>query len=404
MIKGKSKNEMKKKLLFIAIAGLFTSMANAADLYVRATGSGGAYTTVSAAITAANNGDRIIIQPKTDGSAYVENLTISKSLTFVSENNYNKYFIKGTININPAAGRVVTISNLSSGNFTIYNVVATGATTGGRTTINLMNCYLNNVDTTPANITTNMSGCTVSGFVYFSHGRMTGNNVDRMTAYNTSSDTSMAASDIEIIGNAVSSWIGSQQSSYNFKFYNNFTSGFGIYNTKTSGSNEIVNNTVYEPNGGDIAPIYISINGDPGTGGNIAIMNNAISFVVGQTNACIQNVNNVAIVTATYNVSTNPFVTEGTITQSNNTGAANMNFNNTAYTVTGMNVNAGNPAVSYTDLDLTRNDAGHYGGSNSWANYFPADNGGRPQVNYLVTPRAVLSTGTLNVSGSAYSK
>lgn len=395
---------MKKKLLFIAIAGLFTSMASAADLYVRATGTGGAYTTVSAAITAANNGDRIIIQPKTDGSAYVENLTINKSLTFVSENNYNKYFIRGTININPAAGRVVTISNLSSGNFTIYNVIATGATTGGRTTINLMNCYLNNVDTTPANTTTNMSGCTVSGYVVFSHGRMTGNNVERMTAYNTSADTSMAASDIEIIGNAVSSWIGSQQTSYNFKFYNNFTPGFGIYNTKTSGSNEIVNNTVYQPLGGDVAPIHISLNGDPGTGGNIVIMNNAISFAVAQTNACIQNDNSVAIVTATYNVSTNAFVTEGTISQSNNTGAANMNFNNTAYTVTGMNVNAGNPAVSYTDLDLTRNDAGHYGGSNSWANYWPADSGGKPQINYLVTPRTILSTGTLNVTGSGFSK
>lgn len=395
---------MKKKLLFIAIAGLFNLMANAADLYVRATGAGGAYTTVSAAITAANNGDRIIIQPKIDGSAYIENLTINKSLTFVSETNYNKYFIKGTININPAAGRVVTISNLSSGNFTIYNIVATGATTGGRTTINLFNCYLNNVDTTPANTTTNMSGCTVSGFVFFSHGRMTGNSAQRIMAYNTSSDNSLATNDIEIIGNATTSTIGSQQTSYNFKFYNNFTSGFGIYNTKTSGTNEIVNNTIYEPNGGDIAPIYISINGDPGTGGNISIMNNAISFVVAQTNACIQNINSVATVTATYNVSTNAFVTEGTISQSNNTGAANMNFNNTTYTVTGANVNAGNPAVSYTDLDLTRNDAGHYGGSNSWANYWPTDSGNKAQINYLVTPRIITSGNTLNISGSGFSK
>lgn len=398
------KIKMKKKLLFIAIAGLFNLMANAADLYVRATGAGGAYTTVSAAITAANNGDRIIIQPKIDGSAYIENLTINKSLTFVSETNYNKYFIKGTININPAPGRVVTISNLSSGNFTIYNVVATGATTGGRTTINLFNCYLNNVDTTPANTTTNMSGCTVSGFVFFSHGRMTGNSAQRIMAYNTSSDNSLATNDIEIIGNATTSTIGSQQTSYNFKFYNNFTSGFGIYNTKTSGTNEIVNNTIYEPNGGDIAPIYISINGDPGTGGNISIMNNAISFVVAQTNACIQNINSVATVTATYNVSTNAFVTEGTISQSNNTGAANMNFNNTTYTVTGANVNAGNPAVSYTDLDLTRNDAGHYGGSNSWANYWPTDSGNKAQINYLVTPRIITSGNTLNISGSGFSK
>ena len=394
---------MKKQLLFIAIAGLFTSMANAADLYVRATGAGGAYTNVSAAITAATNGDRIIIQPKTNGSAYVENLTINKSLTFVSETNYNRYFIQGTININPAAGRVVTISNLSSGSFTIYNVIATAATTGGRTTINLMNCYLNNVDTTPANTTTNMSGCTVIGYVFFSHGRMTGNNVQSMTAYNTSTDTSFAADDVEIIGNAASSNIANQQNSYNFKFYNNFTPGFGVYATKTGSSNEIVNNTVYQPNGGDVAPIYITGNGNQGSGGNIAIMNNAISFVVAQTNACIQT-DGIAVVTATYNVATNAFVTQGTMTQSNNTGSVNMSFSNTAYTVTGGNVNAGNPAIPYTDLDLTRNDAGHYGGSNSWANYFPADNGGKPQVNYLITPRAILSTATLNVTGSSYSK
>ncbi|MEW5677135.1 hypothetical protein ABGT15_12545 [Flavobacterium enshiense] len=392
---------MKKQLLFMAVAGLFSTIASAADLYVRENDAN-AFSTVSAAIAQASDGDRIIIRPKANNAAYIENLTINKSLTLVSETAYTKYFIRGTVNINPLAGRVVTISGLSSGNFTIYNIVATGATTGGRTTINLYNCYLNNVDATPANTTTNMSGCTVNGYVYFSHGRMTGNNVQSMTAYNTSSDTSLAANDIEITGNAVSSWIGSQQTSYNFKFYNNFASGFGIYNTKTSGTNEIVNNTIYDPNGGDIAPIYIGLNGDPGTGGNITIMNNAISFVVAQTNACIQT-NGVANVTATYNVSTNAFVTEGTITQSNNTGSANMNFNNTTYTVTGANVNAGNPAVQYTDLDLTRNDAGHKGGSNSFTNYWPADSGNRAQINYLNVPR-VITGGTLNINGSGFSK
>jgi hypothetical protein len=399
----KIKNKMKKQLLFIAIAGLFSSLATAADLNVRATGAGGAYTTVSAAITAATNGDRIIIQPKTDGSAYVENLTINKSLTFVSETNYNRYFIRGTVNITPSAGRLVTISGLSSGNFTIYNVVVSTATTGGRTTLNLYNCYLNNVDATQANTTTNISGCTVSGYVFFSHGRATANTVGYMNAYNTSTDTSLATTDIEIIGNASNSGITNQQVSYAFKMYNNFASSINVYNSKPGTSNEIVNNTIYQPNGGDVAPIYITGNGNPGSGGNVAIMNNAISFVVLQTNACIQT-DGIAIVTASYNVSTNAFVTEGTITQSNNTGAVNMSFNNTAYTVTGGNVNAGNPAVSYTDLDLTRNDAGHYGGSNSWANYFPADNGGKPQVNYLVTPRAILNTSTLNVTGSAFSK
>lgn len=395
---------MNKQLFFIAVASLVTSIASATDLYVRNLGAGGAYATVSAAIAAASDGDRIIIKPKTTGTgAYVENLTINKSLTFVSETIYNRYFIQGTINITPQAGRVVTISGLSSGNFTIYNVTVTAPTIGGRTTVNLLNCDLNNVDTTSANTTTNMSGCSVSGYVFFSHGRLTGNRTQRINAYNTSADTVLAADEVEIIGNSATFPITNQQSSYSFKMYNNFASGFNIFGSKPNSANEIINNTIYEPNGGDIAPIYLTGNGDPGSGGNIAIINNAISFVVGQTNACIQS-DNIATVTATYNVSTNAFVTEGNITQSNNTGAVNMNFDNTAYTVTGMNVNAGNPALIYTDLDLTRNDAGHYGGSNSWENYWPADGGGMPQVNYLVTPRAILNSSTLNVTGSGYSK
>jgi hypothetical protein len=316
---------------------------------------------------------------------------------------YNNYFIQGSISITPLAGRVVTFHNLYSGSFTIYNVTVSGATTGGRTTVNLYNCNLNNVDTTPANCTLNMSGCTVGGYVFFSHGRITGNRTQSISSYNTSADTVFAANDIEIIGNSASIGITNQQSSYNFKMYNNFSASINVYNTKPGSSNEIINNTVYQPNGGDVAPIYITGNGNPGSGGNIVIMNNAISFVVAQTNACIQT-DNIANITATYNVSTNAFVTQGTITQSNNTGAVNMSFDNSAFTVTGMNVNAGNPSVLYTDLDLTRNDAGHYGGSNSWANYWGPDSGAMPQINYLVTPRQILNTSTLNVTGSGFSK
>ena len=385
----------------MAVAGLFSSLASATDLYVRNLGAGGAYATVSAAITAAANGDRIIIQPKTNGSAYVENLAINKSLTFISETTYNKYFIQGSITITPAAGRVVTFHNLSSGNFTIYNVTVNGATTGGRTTLNLYNCYLNNVDAVPANTTTNMSGCTVGGYVYFSHGRITGNRAQSITAYNTSADTVLATDDIEIIGNSADFSIANQQSSYNFKIYNNFTAGLYTYAIKNGSTNEMINNTVYQPNGGDVAPIYISVN--EGNTGTLAIMNNAVSFAVAQTATCIQS-NGFVNVTASYNVFTNTYVSEGVTTQNNNIGNANMNFDGTYYTVTGMNVNAGNPSVAYTDLDLTRNDAGHYGGSNSWANYWAPDSGAMPQINYLITPRVILNTGTLNVTGSGFSK
>ncbi|WP_415328013.1 hypothetical protein [Chryseobacterium sp. MMS23-Vi53] len=392
---------MTKKLVTIALTGLCSTMAFAADLYVRNNGAGGAYSTVSAAITAASDGDRIIIQPKTNGTAYVENITINKSLTFLSETIYNKYFIQGTITINPAAGRVVNISSLSSGDYSIYNITANGPTTGGRTTINLYNCYLNNVFTNKTNTTTNISGSIVRGSLVFSHGRITANKAQSIVANTIETDTTPATTDIEVYGNKSDISIENSQPNYNFKFYNNFCSGFYVFSLKPGSSNEIVNNTVYKPNAGDVAPFFINLN--IANSGNINIMNNAASFVVGQTNVCIQNNSSTANVTATYNVFTNAFVTQGTMTQSNNTGSVNMNFNNTDYTISGMNANAGNPDVNYTDLDLTRNDAGHYGGSNSWSNYWPADSGGKPQVNYLLTPRTI-SSGTLNITGSGFSK
>lgn len=392
---------MTKKLLTIALTGLFSTTAFAADLYVRNGGTGGAYSTVSAAITAAADGDRIIIQPKTNGSAYVENLAINKSLTFVSETNYNKYLIQGNITVTPAAGRVVTISSLSSGTSGGYVVETSGATTGGRTTINLLNCDLHNVFTYQVNTTTNISGCAVRESILFSHGRCTANKAQYINVYSQAPDTSFATSDVEVYGNVSKSGISNSQINYNFKFFNNFCTGFNVFNIKSGSSGEIINNTVYNPSPGDLGPFNISINGT--NTGNITIMNNVASFVVGATNVCIQNSSSAVNVTASYNLFTNTFVTQGTMTQSNNAGTVNMNFDNTAYTVTGMNVNAGNPATIYTDLDLTRNDAGHYGGSNSWANYWPIDAGGKPQVNYLVTPRSI-SSGTLNISGSGFSK
>lgn len=392
---------MTKKLLTIAFTGLSCTMAFAADLYVRNGGAGGAYPTVSTAITAASDGDRIIIQPKANGEAYVENLIINKSLTFLSETNYTKYIIQGNVSIKPATGRTVTISNLSSGYYGMYNVEATIPIGTGRTVINIVNCDLYNVLTDKVNFTTNISGCTISGLLKFSHGRCTANKAQSIAVVATQ-DSSPVGSDIEVYGNVSSSFISNSQSNYNFKFNNNFCTGIYIYGLKAGSSNEIINNTVYNYTPADTAPFYVNL-GNSLNAGNIAIINNASSFVVGGTNACIQNKSNNVDITANYNVFTNTFVTEGNMTQSDNSGSMTLNFDNIAYTVTGMNVNAGNPAIKYTDLDLTRNDAGHYGGSNSWINYWPANNGNKPQVNYLSTPRSITS-GTFNISGSGFSK
>lgn len=393
---------MTKQLFIIALTGLSSTMAFAADLYVRNAGAGGAYPTVSSAIAAASDGDRIIILPKANGEAYVENLIVNKSLSFVSEANYTKYIIQGNISINPSVERTVTFSNLSSGYAGSYRIEGTVPISTGRTTVNLVNCELQNVIMDKVNFSLNISGSTVSGNLKFAHGRCTGNKVENITI-TASLDSSPAGSDIEVYGNVSKTWISNSQSNYNFKIHNNFCAGIYVYNLKAGSSNEIINNTVYNPDPVDMAPFFINLNVNNTNTGKVAIMNNAASFVVGATNACIKNNSNNVIVTANYNVFANTFVTEGNINQSDNSGSVNMTFNDVAYTVTGMNVDAGNPGVKYTDLDLTRNDAGHYGGSNSWANYWPANSNNKPQVNYLSVPRSVTS-GTLNISGFGFSK
>jgi hypothetical protein len=70
-------------------------------------------------------------------------------------------------------------------------------------------------------------------------------------------------------------------------------------------------------------------------------MNNAASFVVGGTNSCIQNKSNNVSITASYNVFTNSFITEGNMTQNDNSGSMSLVFDTLTYVVTGMNANAG---------------------------------------------------------------
>ena len=93
---------MKTKYLFCALLCIISlGTIKAADLYVRNLVAGGSYPTISAAITAANDGDHIIIRPKTNNVPYLENLTINKSLTFASEINFSNYYVQGTTSIVP---------------------------------------------------------------------------------------------------------------------------------------------------------------------------------------------------------------------------------------------------------------------------------------------------------------
>lgn len=391
---------MKKTIYLSLIASLFTTLVSAADLYVRDLGDGGAYPTITAAINAAADGDRIIIRRKAVGSSYVENLVINKSLTFISENNFEKYLVQGTVSITPLAGRVVSINNIQL----LSNITVSTDTTGGRTTLNVMNCIVNSVSADFINTTLNISGCVVPN-ISLRHGKVTGNSCSIISSGSGSIETNPSTDDIEIIANKITSSssnaITINQENYNFKILNNYIVGNVSINTrlKNSGTNEISNNVVIGyPNTSSISIFNISA-----PNALTKIFNNVIKFNTGtfeiSVTSSIANVyNNMCEASLTISGS-------GAANQAQNTSNASLTYNDNTYTVSGANVNAGLPTDDFRDLDLSLNDVGNFGGSNSWANYWPTAVGNKPQINYLNTPRKILSgTTTITAKASGYSK
>jgi hypothetical protein len=396
---------MKKQLLFIAIAGLFTSMASAADLYVRDLGAGGAYPTIGAAITAAVDGDRIIIRPKAAGLPYIENLTIDKSLSFVSETNFSKYLVQGTVSVSPAVGRVVTVNNMSvTSSFSV-----SGSTTGGRTTVNVYNSTLGSfIDATRNNTSLNMSGCVVTNYITCTHGRITGNRAEYISISTTATDLSPSTDDIEIIANVFTTngngAIYIDEKNYAVRVLNNYLgTSNAVFSTVKNNSNNEIRNNVF--NNTTYTALVISI---PTTiTSTFSVLNNVLTTSQGSPYGEITNDNTATTtVYAINNISTSTFSTIGVAVATGNIGNATLSFNNSTYICTGTAlVNAGAADDDYADIDLTRNDIGPYGGSDSWTNYWPTAVGNKPQVNYLNTPRRIYSSTTeMNATGSGYSK
>lgn len=399
----------------MAVAGLFTTIASATDLYVRDLGAGGAFSTIGAAIAQASDGDRIIIRPKAGNVPYVENLTINKSLSFVSETNFSKYILQGTIEITPAAGRTVTINNLQISGTGVISLPT--QTTGGRTTVNLLNSAVAGINAAQVNVSLNMSGCT-AGVVNLSHGRCTGNKVTGFYVFATGLDTSLSDDDIEIIANAITgttSAVSIDQKSYALRFFNNFVNGYiEISGIKTGSTNEISNNFIQSTTGANLS-YYSSINLSLGANNPaiFSIVNNVLNYTVssyvGYRPVYVTGAGVSAYVF--YNVSTSnqytgSFYVTGLAGAANNVSSPNWTANTTTFTVSGTAItNGGNPEDDYADIDLSINDRGPAGGSNAWSNYWPANAANKPQVNYLKTPRRIY-TGTqeMNATGAGHSK
>lgn len=392
---------MKTKYLFYALICIMSiGKIKSADLYVRDMGAGGAYTTISAAITAASDGDRIIIQPKIGNVPYIENLTINKSLTFVSETNFSKYYVQGTITLVPAVDRVITLNNMR----VFQNGISTSTVTlsGGRSTINIINCISDaeiDLDNSK-NVTANVSQTTCTD-LYFVHGKIIGNDIRYLYLNNDAAP--LATSDVYIVANK-SSGNTINNNSYILNFLNNYVDDsspsifpIDIVNFKSGTTNTIQNNFLKHTPSFSINGIR-SVNISSPNPGIINIINNIFHVPNSGSEEIIASTQPTVI--ANNNLSYGPFNSTNVDILNDNISAGVYTLNINTGASTGAIINAGLPNEEYQDLDLTRNDIGPFGGSNSWVNYWPANAGNKPRVMFLNTPRRVY-VGTTTIQAEA---
>jgi len=405
-----------KTSILLTLLSLIVFNANhlfAADRVVQHNGPAGTYASITAAITAAVDGDNIVINNRTDALPWLENLTINKSLTFVSAVDNVQWWMEGGISVSMAESRVITIVGMRNTGSANY-IQKTGTVPVNRTVLNILSSEVAAEISMGAGINLYLGSCKTNS-VYFTFGRLIGNDM----RYVSCTPDANATEDVnQIIGNRIgytlntSTVSGSVALSNNTQylfFSNNFvrasTYGLQITALKTgTATNRLVNNTVATIASGYIA-VFLNFNS-----GQLFLENNVFC---GKTsgNAGI-NMSPAAnsLTTATYNMYYNP-VSGGTAlsTTLNNfvsTSAEDSNINTFGAFISGAaHIDGGSPLNSFLDLDLSRNDNGAYGGSYSLANFLPfMSNTESSRVNYMNTPRIVNQGGTVNVQVIGYDK
>lgn len=421
-----------KNLKTILVTALIfaSSFVNATDLVVREGGAGGAYSTISDALAVAVNGDRIIIQPKSGGAFYVESFSVTKNLQFLCENEGEKFAVQGNITITPSTPLEIIFIGLDlDGDFS-----ATGnAPATARTIVKLLysdiaghvNFNYNNYDLTVAN-------GDITGRITFRAGRLIGNNIynsssTEISVYINDETTSLAthvSDTIQIIGNKIYNYgsgnpysaIYCYSNDYYYQINNNYIryryKGIHMYYWKnsTTGNNEIINNTFYQI----LSPTssnYAILCSDIPAGAVLKIYNNLFEgklssgYDCGILGSTMEN----GLVNVGYNMFDNGFdegrYIDGVNDDGTNITSADFVFDtDTGEPTSGDYLNAGHPDSIYYDLNLTRNDIGCYGASNSHTNYFITGDLNNNRVFLLNIPKRVITGNPIRVEAEGFDK
>lgn len=394
-----------KKTIQTLLALLLVTNVFAIDRIVQENGPSGTFSTISAAVAAALDGDRIIIYPKIGDNPYVENIVLNKTLELASAEDGVRYKIQGDISLLAANNRTITIigAHITTGSIT-------GSAAGWRTNVNIMGCLIEGGDITLNNqyYASVVSNILANGSISIAHGKIIGNELSNENKKITiANSTSIANDTINIIANKAARIECSSnvflnifnnllvRNSYSDYFYSiNYE-----FTSTTANKLNIFNNTfiLTSNNFNSALNYYLVLNSPALIKNNIFQRVNNYSYLPRFTFGSGVNV------TASYNYYFNSSINISSENQPTNLAAAPVNNTTGQLILPTAALNGADPSFEFYDLDLSVGDAGCYGGSYTLDNYFPIT--GSSRVYNIEMPFGITTNGgPLNIKAESFDR
>lgn len=410
---------MKQLFTFALAACVLPTFA--VDRIVEEFGTAPTYPNINAAVTAANNGDRIIIKNRAGEIPWIETITVDKSLEFLNYADNGYFVVQGNWTIVPAVDRVVVIKGMRN---TSGSILATGSGTLGSTRLQVLDGRFvsGNINAASDAFRTEVVGNLIeAGYLRINLGNVVGNRV----TYSGGECIRITPTTVAFQGDTcavVGNWVDNTAPSYEGIYVNGRAQAYHIRNNwvrhgwmgiefqggNSQGVANLIQNNSIEANPGGTGNRYgISI-ANTVSNSITEVMNNAIASSYSGSNRGINNDSgNSGQINVYYNhveAGMALAISTGFTFAGNNITDQALSFTSEGMLATApAAVNGGNPAAPYYDLDLSVGDAGAYGGSYTMANFFPQHTGSA-RVYMTGHPFNLRTGSTLRVRAKAWDR
>lgn len=366
---------MKNLILLFTLIGCYANL-NAADIYVNNSGATGTYTTISAAISAASNGDILYISPN---SVYNEAINIDKSLTLVSSIANVLFTIEDVVTITGAPNMEIKMIGAKTTSTFTFNVGTSNLS--NKVKLFLIGSEFENVMLNTDNLEVHCFYSKLNILRLF-HGEVIGCKIVNLGVYEGAAIDN--GDTLSIIGNVIEGELFWQSDDHYFLMSNNYIKrGLRINNylNHPNNLNMIINSTIIADNYDNnsvyaravvmINKIYSTSSNELNAANNIRILNCIISQENNRSNAYTTKITYYYSGTNKSSTSANPKYSHERTAYNTILPVIDTYGRSNDPSL----VDNGITSIEYYDIDLTRNDIGTFGGPHSINNYIDTASG-----------------------------